>query len=179
MKQYSFATLLLAVSLGLNGCFYSNTDLISAENRVSTLAPGEYRALALDEDGTFYDPEEIWQGEITYRDGRLHSDTEEMPLANAVFMQINDHVYAGHGSTSDDDEFMYVLLHAYSDGSYYVHLPMCDRLSATARVELGFAEDSDSQCELTDTEHLRAVFRTYVEEMGGQLGEGVRIFPVE
>lgn len=179
MKQYSFATTLVVVSLGLSGYFYSATDLISEENRVETLAPGEYRALTLDEDGSYAEPEEVWQGEITYRDGRLHSETEDMPLANAVFMQIDHHIFAGHANTSDDDEYVYVLMFAYSDGSYYAHLPMCNRLSAEARVELGFAEEGDRQCALTDTAHLRAVFTTYIEEMDGQISDGVRLFPVQ
>ena len=168
-------TVMLAAFLA--GCFYSVEPLITNETGVRPIPPGSYHAYTVDELGDATD-ENTWSGEVIYKDGRLHSDTEDMPLQDAVFHEMSPDTFIAVSDEPDErDQRIYVLVFRYPGDRLFAHFPECDNLTSEAVEQAGLERDQRGNCEVHSLEQLEQALTFYLQENEGQVLDGAVLEP--
>ncbi|WP_300531527.1 hypothetical protein [Maricaulis sp.] len=171
--------LIIAFATALAGCFYSFEPLITAENSVRPIPPGSYRAYSVDELGEATD-DDNWAGEVVYKSGRLHSDTGDMPLQDAIFHEMSPDLFIAVSDDVDEgDERIYVIVFRYPGNRLFAHFPQCDDLSLEALEATGLERDSRGNCGVSSLDQLEQALTFYLEENEGYVLDGAVLEPAD
>jgi hypothetical protein len=153
------------LSLTLSACFTSQVPLISAADNEILVTTGHYKVFEFNED----DGEAVlsWSGQIDVSNDVVSSSEDEYPFENMVARSLTADIFVGQSREDDDsDEYIYVLIFAYEDGTLGFHLPDCGKLSDETLTRLGMDPGRYSTCVVEDWDTLREALMIYVREQG-------------
>lgn len=166
--------MLFVVCLGLtlSACFTSTIPLITAADNEILITSGHYKVFEFDEDDGA--AELSWSGMLDVTDGIISSDVDEYPFENMRVRSLTADIFVGQtaqddGQDGDEDEFLYILIFAYQDGTLGFHLPDCGQLDNAAIAELELEVGDYNTCEVSDWETLREALMIYVREQGDEM----------
>jgi len=171
-------TCVLGLGALLSACFTSDEPLYDVSMSSQPVAPGHYIAYEIDEDGE-YDLDEPWEGDVSYVDGILHSDTENMPLEGALFRQLSGDIHAAFNATDDGDTVSYIVVFTYPDGRVFGHLPQCEGLTDEQVDLLGLIVEDHGTCKAENLATLEEALMTYVSNNHEDIRGGVVLFPAD
>jgi hypothetical protein len=165
----SFQMMLVAcLSLTLSACFTSTVPLISTADNEVLIASGFYKVFEFNEnDG---EAELSWSGQLDVTDGVITSEVDEYPFENMRVRSLTADIFVGQtAQDEDEDEFLYIIIFAYENGTLGFHLPDCGLLSEETVAELELEVGEYNTCEVTDWDTLSEALMIYIREQGDDM----------